>query len=169
MTRLSQSQLIWEPFFPAPHCSTLLRDLEMLCTERTVTESLFCDLKWLLLSSRLQELCCPRSWSLRFKMRLPQCCESATTEGKKTKERNLQYSTQLLWHVQGHLFYSYYCNIWACDILNMWLPTGIQVWCTLMYYLQSIICQVYILLTGFEHWRQDFISLNVKSLLIELS
>lgn len=50
-------------------------------------KSLFCNLKWLLLSSRLQALCCPRCWSLRSKMRLPQCCERGLTQGKRREGR----------------------------------------------------------------------------------
>lgn len=108
---LKQSDPISKCFLPVPnkHYVVVLKDLEMLGTGCTVTKSLFCNLKWLLLSSRLQASCCPRCWSLRSKMRLPQCCESGLTQGERREEKNLQYSAQLLWHVQGHLFYS---DIW---------------------------------------------------------
>lgn len=106
---------------PNEHCDTLLRDLEMLGAGCTITLSLFCNLKWLLLSSRLQGSCCPRSWSLRSKMRLPQCCETGSTQrGRRGEEKNLQYSARLLWHLKGHLFKKkkkklrlYLCNVWV--------------------------------------------------------
>lgn len=82
----------------------LPRDLEMFRAGCAAPEILLCNIKWLLLSSRLQASCCPRSWSLRSKMRLPQCCENRATQGE---EENLQSAAQFLWHVQGHLFCCY--------------------------------------------------------------
>lgn len=104
------------------------------------TQSLFCNLKWLLLSSRLQASCCPRCWSLRSKMRLLQCCEWADTgEDEGRKERT--YSTLLSsWHVQGHLFFTATVSLRCLRtffILNVLLPTGIKMWCTLLWYSNS--------------------------------
>lgn len=71
--------LFWSVLYQKGILTSFQRDLEMLSTECTVTESLPINLKRLLLSSRLQASCCPRCWSLRSKMRLLQCCEWADT------------------------------------------------------------------------------------------
>lgn len=81
------------------------QDLEALC--KVYSQSVFRDLKWLLLSSRLQASCCPTSWSLRSKMRLPPCCERGPAPGKTGRK-------ELAVLVQGHLFFLlplYHCDI----------------------------------------------------------
>lgn len=90
-------------------------------------KSLFCNLKWLLLSSRLQESCCPRCWSLRFKMRLPQCCERGPTQGKRGREeKNLQYLVPLTCARTSFLKLLYHSNVWVhflfltCCCLKVW-------------------------------------------------
>lgn len=110
------------------------------------------NLKWLLLSSRLQASCCPRCWSLRSKMRLPQCCESGPTRGEKREEKNLQYSSRIIWHVQGRFFYCYRISASTFLILNVPLPAGIKLRCTLSccsnsHHIQSEKC----IFIGFEH------------------
>lgn len=137
---------------PNEHFHTRPRDLEILSTGCTVTEILFFNLKWLLLSSRLQASCCPRCWSLRSKMRLPQCCESRPTRGEKREEKNWLYCARLIWHVQGHLFYCYHIPASTFLILNVPLPAGIKVRCTLSccsssHHTQSANC----IFIGFEH------------------
>lgn len=150
------------------------RDLEMLGKDCTFAESLFCNLKWLLLSSRLQALCCPRSWSLRSKMRLPPYCERGPTQGKRREEKNLQYSAQLLWHEQGHLFFYCYCITATFLILNVVLPTK----CATLYCAAQIVitCKMYIywFWTWFLYWywheyfiSEKYLYLNVICLLIK--
>lgn len=78
---------------PPPQCQMRIKSSfqrTMGCSlQAAVTKSLFCNLKWLLLSSRLQALCCPRSWSLRSKMRLPRCFESGGGGRKKRAQSPL--------------------------------------------------------------------------------
>lgn len=173
--------LFLERFILAPneHYGTLPRDLEMLGTGCTFAESLFCNLKWLLLSSRLQALCCPRSWSLRSKMRLPPYCERGPTQGKGREERNLQYSAQLLWHVQGHLFFFFFTAtvllrhflflMWSClwSVLHFNRAAQIVITCKMQMY-------IYWFWTWFLYWywheyfiSEKYLYLNVICLLIK--
>lgn len=141
----------------------------MLGTGCTVTESLFCNLKWLLLSSRLQASCCPRSWSLRSKMRLPQCCESGPTgEEEGRKELTALYSAPLTSARTSFFTATVSIRLSSSLILNVLLPMGIKVWCTSLCYsnshhMQSAKCIFIGFWTWFLYWswHEDFISEKV--------
>lgn len=132
-----QPCVILNDFLPVPneHYSTLRRDLEMFGTGCTVTESLFCTLKRLLLSSRSQASCCPRCWSLRSKTRLPQCCESGPAQGKRRQEKHLQRSAQLLWRARTSFLPLRRLSTFL--ILKRVVLMDIKVWCTLWCYSNS--------------------------------
>lgn len=100
--------LFWSVLYQEDILTSFQRGLVMLSTECTVTESLLCNLKWLLLSSRLQASCCPRCWSLRSKMRLLQCCEWADTgEEEGIKELPALCSVPLI-RARTSLFYFFF-------------------------------------------------------------